>query len=73
MLTDNANVWPSGAPFDWNRNPRRAACPVCGREFEQRSRNQLYCSAECRKRQYRTNGKEREWEANRKRQGHSRH
>ena len=32
MLTDNANVWPSGAPFDWNRNPRRAACPVCGRD-----------------------------------------
>lgn len=51
MLTDNANVWPSGAPFDWNRNPRMAACPVCGREFEQRT-------AECRKRQYRANGKE---------------
>lgn len=48
MLTDNANVWPSGAPFDWNANPRRVRCRGCGREFEQRSRNNVYCTKECR-------------------------
>jgi hypothetical protein len=49
MLTDNANVWPSGAPFDWNANPRRVRCRGCGREFEQRSRNNVYCTKECRR------------------------
>lgn len=34
MLTDNANVWPIGAPFDWNANPRRVRCRGCGRGFE---------------------------------------
>lgn len=67
-MTDNANIFPHAAPFDWNKNPRRVRGRGCGREFEQRSRNQIYCSAECRKRQYRTNGKEEEWERKRKRQ-----
>lgn len=40
MLTDNANVWPSGAPFDWNANPRRVRCRGCGREFELSEREQ---------------------------------
>ena len=33
-MTDNANIFPHAAPFDWNRNPRRVRCPSCGREFE---------------------------------------
>lgn len=53
MLTDNANMWPSGAPFDWNANPRRVRCRGCGREFEQRSRNNVYCTKECREREAR--------------------
>lgn len=50
-MTDNANIFPHAAPFDWNRNPRRVRCRGCGREFEQRSRNNVYCTKECRDRQ----------------------
>ena len=52
-MTDNANIFPHAAPFDWNKNPRRVRCRGCGREFEQRSRNNVYCSTECRERQHR--------------------
>lgn len=53
---------PRESLWDWGASRNgEAACPVCGREFEQRSRNQLYCSAECRKQQYSTKGKEQEW------------
>ena len=53
MMTDNANIFPHAAPSDWNRNPRRVRCRACGREFEQRSRNNVYCSTKCRERQHR--------------------
>lgn len=33
-MTDNANIFPHAAPFDWNKNPRRVRCRGCGREFE---------------------------------------
>lgn len=34
MITDNSNIFPHAAPFDWNRNPRRVRCRGCGRELE---------------------------------------
>lgn len=34
MISDNANIFPHAAPFDWNKNPRRVRCRGCGMEFE---------------------------------------
>ncbi len=38
----------SGWDFPSNRPQERRACQVCGKTFEPQSRNQRYCSAECR-------------------------
>lgn len=40
---------PRESLWDWNANAKLARCPTCGREFVQRCRSQLYCSAECRR------------------------
>jgi endogenous inhibitor of DNA gyrase (YacG/DUF329 family) len=34
-------------------------CPVCGRAAQRKSRNQRFCSARCRKRDYEKNGRTR--------------
>ena len=53
MLTETKEFAyrPREAMWDWGKARNgEAACQVCGRRFERRSRNHVYCSKECRKR-----------------------
>ncbi len=38
----------SGWDFPSNRPKEPRVCAVCGKKFDPQSRNQRYCSAECR-------------------------
>lgn len=51
MLTETKEFAyrPREALWDWGRARNgEAVCPVCGRRFERRSRNHVYCSKACR-------------------------